>query len=163
MAGPPPLKPAPVRPVPPAMNSPAYQPPEPVKPREPGWRRASRVAIPWLFLVMLGCIILQISLAGAGVLADPQYLDVHSDFVHVFEFLPLLIILAGVLAKDWPATGAGVALFFLIGLQYAFIEATGMVRTGHVLNAMMIFAIAMLMMHERLPWKKVKAAPAPAA
>ena len=163
MAGPPPLKPAPVRVVPPAINSPEYRPPEPPVAREPGWRRASRLAIPWLFLVMLGCIILQISLAGAGLLADPDYLQAHRDFVHVFEFLPILLVLAGILAKDWPTTGAGVALFVLIGAQYAFIEATGMVRAGHVLNAMMIFAIAMLMMHERMPWKRAKPAPAPSA
>ncbi len=152
MATPPVLKPTPVRPVPPAMNSPAYEPPAPVVPETPMWRRACKASVPWLFTVLLACVILQIGLAGAGLLSDPQYLQAHRDFVHVFELLPLLILLVAVLGKDWLGATAGGGLFLLIGIQYPLIEATGMTRSLHVLNALLIFTTCILLLRERVPW-----------
>ncbi|HUR24509.1 MAG TPA: DUF6220 domain-containing protein [Candidatus Thermoplasmatota archaeon] len=147
------LKPDRVRPVPPAINSPDYQPPDKPAPQQtPRWRLACKAAIPWLFTVLLACVILQISLAGAGLLSDPEYLEAHRNFVHVFELLPIVILVVGLLGRDWLGASMGGALFLLIGIQYPLIEATGMARSLHVLNALLIFTVCVLLLRERVPW-----------
>jgi hypothetical protein len=153
------LKPARVRPVPPAINSPDYQPPErPVAKPTPRWRNGFAHAVPWLLAVMLTTVILQIALGGAMALGgDYDYREVHGMLAGILHLLPLLVILTGVLAKDWPATAAGGAVLLLVGIQYPLIDLTGAVRAMHVLNALLIFTITLLTMHERMPWvKRVK-------
>ena len=163
------LKPARVRPVPPAINSPDYQPPEQpaIKPT-PRWRTAFAHAVPWLLAVLLTTVILQIALGAAMALGgDYGYLEAHGMLAGILHLVPLLVIVAGILAKDWPATGAGVAVLLLVGVQYPLIELTGAVRGMHVLNALLIFTVTLLTMHERMPWvkrvKPAKAARAPKA
>jgi hypothetical protein len=147
------LRPAPVRPVPPALNSPGYEPPAPpAPPGPPYWRTACRHAIPWLFTVLLACVILEIALAGAGLLSDPDYLQAHRDFMLFFVLLPFFILVVGLLGRDWLGATAGGALFLLILLQYPLIQATGMTRSVHVLNAMLIFTTCVLLLRERVPW-----------
>jgi hypothetical protein len=127
----------------------------------PPWRRPFRAAVPWLFLVFLGTVVMQIALAGAGLVGDPDYLllgtspflRVHVEFVHVLELFPVLLIVAGFLGGDKEAGWVGVALLLLIGAQYAFIGLEGVARSFHVLNALVIFTFAMLMTLSRIPWK----------
>jgi hypothetical protein len=162
MAGPPPFKPTPVRPVPSALNSPerrAAPPPPPppaVKPL-PKWRRGFRKALPWLFLILLGCIVMQIGLAGAALLGDPaeapDFFAAHVDFVHILELFPLLIAIAGFLGADKQAGWVGVALLVLVEAQYALIELDGVARSFHVLNALLIFTLTLLMTLSRIPWR----------
>jgi Family of unknown function (DUF6220) len=146
------LKPEPVRPVPPALNSPDYEPPAPEPAKVPYWRESCKHAIPWLFTVLLACVILEIALAGAGVLSDLTYLDAHRNFMMFFVCLPLLILVVALLGRDWLGATAGGGLFVLILLQYPLIEATGMTRSLHVLNAMLIFTTCVLLLRERVPW-----------
>ncbi|MFA5942968.1 MAG: hypothetical protein WC876_00705 [Candidatus Thermoplasmatota archaeon] len=164
MAGPP-LKPNPVRPVPPALNSPerlANPPPaEPAVQPLPGWRLNFRKAVAWLFLIMLGCVVMQIALAGAGLLGDEQYwitgvsafLNAHIFFVHVLELLPLLIAVAGFIGADKEAGWSGIAILVLVEVQYAFIGLEGVARSFHVLNALIIFTFTLLMTLSRIPWR----------
>ena len=146
------LKPEPVRPVPPALNSPDYEPPAPPPPKVPYWQESCKHAIPWLFTVLLACVILEIALAGAGLLSDLSYLQAHSNFMLFFVCLPALILVVALLGKDWLGATAGGGLFVLILLQYPLIEATGMTRSLHVLNAMLIFTTCVLLLRERVPW-----------
>ena len=155
------MKPARVRPVPPAINSPEYQPPEqPAAKQTPRWRLAFGHAVPWLLAVMLTTVVLQISLGAAmAVGGDYDYLAAHGALAGILHLLPLLVLVAGALAKDWPATGAGASVLFLVVIQFPLIELTGAVRAMHVLNALLIFTITLLTMHERMPWvKRVKPA-----
>jgi hypothetical protein len=157
------LKPARVRPVPPAINSPDYQPPErPVAKPTPRWRDGFAHAVPWLLAVMLTTVILQIALGGAMALGgDYDYREAHATLAGILHLVPLLVLVTGLLSKDWPATAAGGAVLFLVVVQYPLIELTGAVRSMHVLNALLIFTITLLTMHERMPWvKRVKPAPA---
>lgn len=158
------LKPARVRPVPPAINSREYQPPEQERPKPtPAWRNAFAHAVPWLLATMLTTVILQIALGAAmAVGEDYDYLPAHGMLAGILHLLPLLVLIAGILAKDWPAAGAGGAVLFLVFIQFPLIDLTGAVRAMHVLNALLIFTITLLTMHERMPWvKRVKpAAPA---
>lgn len=177
MAGPPPMKPARIQPVPPAMNSPERlaAPPEPApgpKPL-PRWRKGFRAATAWLFLVFLGGVVMQIGLAGAGLLGDDAYwttgesefLAAHVTFVRILELFPVLLIVCGFLGADKQAGLSGIALVFLIGVQYALIQQDGVVRSFHVLTALIIFTIALLMTLSRIPWRPhfLDAPPAPKA
>lgn len=169
MPAPPVLKPTPVRPVPPPLNTPEGK--AILAEREaaaaaaraelPRWRRGFRKAVPWLFLILLGCVVMQIALAGAGLLGDEAYwatgasdfLDAHLLFVHVLELFPLLIIFAGFLGADKEAGWSGVALLVLVELQYALIGLEGVARSFHVLNALVIFTLTLLMTLSRIPWR----------
>lgn len=165
-------RPSPVRPVPPPINSPQYQPPPPPPgPKPPAaWRLKVGKAVPWLFLIFLGGVVMQIALAGAGLLGDDAYwatgrsefLDAHVVFVHVLELFPILFILTGFIGLDRQAGWVGLVLFFLIGLQYALIEQAGIVRSFHVLNALVIFTLALLMTLSRIPWRPRYIDPTPA-
>src|SRR5687768_17489842 len=99
------LKPARVRPVPPAINSPEYQPPEQAAPKQtPHWRSAFAHAVPWLLAVLLTTVILQIALGAAmAVGGDFDYLPAHGMLAGILHLVPLLVIIVAILAKDWPA------------------------------------------------------------
>lgn len=179
MAGPVPLKPARVQPVPPPLNSPEGKAladeraaaTAAARRELPAWRRFFRKSVPWLFLILLGCIVMQIALAGAGLLGDENYwltgasefLDAHIFFVHVVELFPLLILIAGFLGADKQAGWTGLAILLLVELQYMFISLDGVARSFHVLNALVIFTLTLLMTLSRIPWRPsfIDAAPAP--
>ncbi|HJQ92903.1 MAG TPA: hypothetical protein VJ874_01305, partial [Candidatus Thermoplasmatota archaeon] len=62
---------------------------------------------------------------------------------------------------DWPATWAGAGVLVLVFIQFPLLELPGAMRAMHVLNALLIFTITLLTMHERMPWvKRVKPAKA---
>ena len=77
-----------------------------------------------IFLVLawltFGCVTVQTFIAGMAVFTNPNHWETHTTFVHLFEFLPLLMVIfafAGKLssALRWQST----AIFLLIIAQYA--------------------------------------------
>jgi hypothetical protein len=69
---------------------------------------------------MFGCVTVQTFIAGMAVFTNPIHWQTHTTFVHLFEFLPLLMLVfafAGKLssAMRWQST----AIFVLIIAQYA--------------------------------------------
>lgn len=157
------LKPARVRPIPPAINSPDYQPPERLTPKPvPRWRTAFGHAVPWLLAILLTTVILQIALGAAMALGGAyDYLPVHGMLAGLLHLVPFLVLIAALLAKDWPATWAGAGVLVLVFIQFPLLELPGAMRAMHVLNALLIFTITLLTMHERMPWvKRVKPAKA---
>lgn len=116
----------------------------------PAWRRTLGQAFPWLTRLLLLAIVVQVFLAGAGVFADRAWFAHHISFVHWFEALPLLMLLcawAGRLGRMPLLASAG--LFLLIGLQYAFAQAGGLVAALHAVNALAIFGLALHLAHGR--------------
>ena len=125
-----------------------------VLPILPRWRLRVAQTIPWLLVLLLSCFLVQVFLAGAGLLVDASYLALHKVFIHWFEFLPILIAAAGFIATDKTAGWVGVALFVLIEAQYALIYApSAMVHALHPVNAVIMSGIAMVLLSKRLPWK----------
>lgn len=183
MAGPDDMKPKRLQTVPPPLNSPEGRALREQREAEaaakaaelPAWRRFFRAAVPWLFLVFLGMVLMQVALAGAGLLGDDrtwetsedgavyvggrvsaqsaEYLSAHATFVRGLELACVLLVLAGFLGADKEAGGVGIALLLLIGLQYALVNAGGIARSFHVLNALIIFTLALTMTLSRIPWK----------
>ncbi|MGH2371726.1 MAG: DUF6220 domain-containing protein, partial [Chloroflexota bacterium] len=91
---------------------PASRPPASVQ-----WARRGYAALAWIFV---GCLVVQVFLAGLGVFAGPANWRWHTTFVHFFELLPLLMLALAFLGRlpgrlRWLTAG----LFALIFVQYA--------------------------------------------
>lgn len=168
MAGPPVLKPNPVRPVPEPLNSPArqVQPKEVLRPDPlpmPGWRRGFRAAVPWVLAVLLTCVVLQIGMgAAAAVGGDYGYIPAHGAMAGILHLVPLVLILFAALGKDWPALAAGATVLVLVTIQFPLLELEGALRGLHVLNALVVFTVTLLTMHARIPWTRRARPAAPA-
>ena len=48
---------------------------------------------------MVACIVLQTFFAGTALFTDSAYWAYHTNFVHIFEFLPLLMLIVAFLGK----------------------------------------------------------------
>lgn len=117
--------------------------------------RQLQLVLAGLFIAMLA---LQVFFSGLGVLVSPGYFAWHMQLGHFFS-LPIfgLFILSILGRSGWRSVGLSVALFFLYGLQYAFVEGTeGPIRAFHALNALALFWLAVQLVG--LSWKKVRAA-----
>jgi hypothetical protein len=70
-------------------------------------------------VVFLLCVIVQVFLAGLAVFVTPVHWAQHTRFVHIFEFVPLLMLLLSAVGRlpvrlRW----LSVALFALVFVQY---------------------------------------------
>lgn len=133
---------------------------------------ASRTFVIGTWLVM-AAILVQVLLAGLGVFADAGFLFWHSSVNSlVVGLLPLLLLLVG-----WLAHVPGrilwlmAAVFGLTVVQSALLVpyhmgATGAVRAVsglHVLNALLIFWVAVLVIERTAAWSDGEAAAREAA
>lgn len=116
------------------------------------WRRFARAAYGWFAAFFLACVILQVLLAGYGVLGGGTMLA-HTTFIHWFEFVPLLLVLLGATGRLGRASWVwGIVLLVLIELQYVFANVPWLpLRSLHTVNALAIFAAAW---HLTLRWWK---------
>lgn len=98
----------------------------------------------WIFLL---CITFQVFLAGLATFVDPLNWARHASFVHLFEFILVLLFILSFLRRFplslrlWP-----VGLFILVGLQYMTAEGAGppWVAALHPVNALFIFWCAIV-------------------
>lgn len=115
------------------------------------WARGGYVVVAGLFVV---CVVIQVFIAGMAVFVDPANWSLHANFVHVFEFLPLVMLVGAFLGRlSRGLKLLPVVLFVLIIVQYA--TALGfsdsVVAALHPVNALVIFGIAV--MTTRRGWK----------
>ena len=108
---------------------------------ESGRKRYSRIVFAGLAWMLVVCVLVQVFLAGLIVFESGEYIEDHTTFVHVFEFVPwimLLIVFIGGLGRSLAIHAFVIGI--LIGLQYAFAEAeNGTVGALHAVNALLIF------------------------
>lgn len=135
-------------------------PPKPKKPTA-AWRLKLGFAIPWLLAATVGALVLQIYLAGAGLLGADAYLDTHALFANAFiRGLFTLLILVGFIGADWRMGVVGVVLTVLLEAQYGLIGATaGEIRGLHAANGAVMLVTASIALMRRLPWRTVKPVP----
>jgi hypothetical protein len=114
-----------------------------VTPRVVTARRAF-TALAWLFAI---CVAAQVFLAGMAVFNGPAWWSDHVTFIHLFEYVPLLMLLAAFLGK-MPARIKWLSLlaFGLVALQYAFValgsSSLPALAALHPVNALVIFWLA---------------------
>ncbi|HEU5058335.1 MAG TPA: DUF6220 domain-containing protein [Kofleriaceae bacterium] len=105
--------------------------------------RLTYVGIAWLFL---GCVVVQVFLAGLGVFVGPQQFELHRGFGYTFGWLTLILLvvaIAGRLGRRW--IGLAALLLFLFAMQSVFVALRpGMpaVAALHPVNALAIFGVA---------------------
>lgn len=128
----------------------------------PKWRWVMRKVAAWLNLILLVCVVIQVFLAGAYLFGG-MTIDAHINFVHLFEMIPLLLILFGFLGRNkWMGIG-GIVLFVLIAAQYAVIAIGGMVAAAHAVNALIIFGVSLMLLQRSPPWKRMRPVDGPAS
>ena len=95
-------------------------------------------------------VLIQVYIAGMAVFVDPANWNLHAHFVHVIEWLPLVMLVLAFLGRlSRELKLLPVVLFVLIIVQYA--TALGfsdsMVAAIHPVNAMVIVGIASMTTH----------------
>lgn len=111
--------------------------------RTGGFAATAGTAYILLAWVLVLCVAYQVFLAGLAVFDNPLNWGRHVAFVHVFELIPVLMLILAAVARlpkgRWYYMGP-VLLYFLIGLQYAFVALRGTaVAALHTVNALLIF------------------------
>lgn len=114
--------------------------------------RIFRIFYAVLCSVFVAGVLVQVFFAGMGAFgADWSW---HLTFVHFLEPLPLLMTPAAFLGRlPWKLRLLPLALVFLVGVQYAFANATVPAAALHPVNGVMIFLISLFM--ARQAWAAV--------
>lgn len=113
-------------------------------------RRAARIAYLVLALVLMASILVQVFLAGAGVLSDPGFLAHHAAFMEWFQAIPVFLLIAALLGK-MTRTAKFLPVFTWVGffLQYQFIGLRPSLAAGlHTVNALLIFWLTLRMVDQ---------------
>jgi hypothetical protein len=127
-------------------------------PRWVHWSRWGFLALAWIFV---GCVAAQVFFAGMATFVDSSRWAWHTNFIHTFEFLPLLMLAVAFAARlplglRW-LTGA---LYALIWAQYATANIGGVPGAFHPVNALLMFWLAIYV--GQRAWRAVREAARPA-
>ncbi len=106
--------------------------------------RAARWAVLILAWAFVGCVFVQVFIAGLALFVDGSRWQWHTTFVHVFELLPFLILLCAVLGRLSGALKARAALLVaLIFAQYFTANIGGIAAAFHPVIALVITGVAL--------------------
>jgi membrane-bound metal-dependent hydrolase YbcI (DUF457 family) len=109
------------------------------------WARGGYLVLAW---ALVACLAVQVFFAGLAIFVDPARWAWHREFVHAFEFLPLLMLalaFAGRLPRGMRWLTA--ALIGQIAVQYATAHNGGALAALHPVNAMVFFWLAVTLGH----------------
>jgi hypothetical protein len=92
------------------------------------------------------CLIIQIFLAGLAIFAEPVYWASHTTFVHMFEIIPLLMMVLALVGRlprklIWQSVGL-LLLIFLMYLTANIGALSPYVAATHPVMAMIMFWVA---------------------
>lgn len=127
----------------------------------PAWRQNIWKAFPILAGILLLAVVVQVYLAGAAIWKATPSWEAHKTFVHVLEFIPILMIIVGFIGGRKAAGWWSVGLFAAISLQYGLASIYNMsdasrnlqfVGALHVVNALFIFGVALLLAKRYSSW-----------
>lgn len=107
-------------------------------------RRAFTVRA-WLFAI---CVAVQVFMAGMAVFVGPTWRNNHTSFIHLFEYLPVLMLVAAFVGRmSTRVKWLSLLAFGLVVLQYALIAmgSSSLLALAalHPVNALVIFWLAM--------------------
>lgn len=114
----------------------------------PSWRRrivrSSGILFALVAWALVGAIVLQVYLAGAGTFSHPSHLQTHRSWVLWFQDWPLLLFaLSFPLRLPWPTRLMTLLLRGLIGAQFGLLELAPHLVSGlHTVNALVIFGLS---------------------
>jgi Family of unknown function (DUF6220) len=111
--------------------------------------RGSGLLYRFLAASLTSAIVVQVFLAGLGILVNPNYFAWHGNFAHFIEFIPLVMLLFGVIAKlDRRTLLLTTLTLVLVMLQYVFLHlfpSLGLtpLRALHAVNALALFWLSL--------------------
>lgn len=144
------------------QQPPAERPSAPAK--EDG--RRSRIAFWALSWILIACIVIQVFLAGLAVFGDSHGWSWHVDFVHFWEFVPVIMLILSFTGHMRHSMKLlSVATIILVGLQYAFIQLgdsyhSVYLKAVHPVNALVIIWVAIVIARRANDvWREKRQAP----
>lgn len=88
--------------------------------------------------IFIICIIIQVFIAGMAIFENPVNWGRHTAFVHIFEYVPMVMVILSFLGRlPWRITWGSLGLFILIVVQYA--TAHGLAPAFHTVIALVLF------------------------
>lgn len=109
-------------------------------------RSLARQAIPLVGIVFVGCIVVQVFLAGLGVFDDPSSFVTHREFGYLIGMFTLvLLVLALVARAPRHVTGLSALLLFQFALQSLFVALrtdVPAIAALHPVNGFLILFVA---------------------
>ena len=115
----------------------------------PAERTVVREIFAILAWVYVGCLTVQVLLAGLGVFVNSIWFLRHKAFVHSFGWLDfVLLILAFAARGPRPIKRLVIILVVLVGMQYSTIQLRGPLHSGligalHPVGAVLLYATAL--------------------
>lgn len=115
--------------------------------------RVSRFIFTGLAWGLVACIVIRTFLAGMAIFSNPMYWTKHIVFVHLFEILPILMLIfafAGRLPKTLRWQSAG-----LLGLIFAQYFTANMKSAAalHPVIALIIFSVSWIVAKQAGQWR----------
>lgn len=116
--------------------------------RRGGPRRATWYAFLGLAVIFTLCVAAQVFIAGLAVFVAPAHWAQHTTFVHIFEFVPLLMLAVSAAGRlpvrlRWLSA----ALFALVYAQYFTANIRGLAPLLAALHPVVALAIFWLSAH----------------
>jgi mercuric ion transport protein len=120
------------------------------KTEEPQKARIGRISFVFLSVLFVLCIVGQVFLAGLAVFVNPGNWPFHEMFVHLFEFIPILMVVMSLVGRlprwaIWQSAG----LFGLIFVMYFTANMTSVLpwaAAAHPVVAVLLFWISVTVM-----------------
>ncbi|MBY0147332.1 DUF6220 domain-containing protein [Neobacillus niacini] len=104
-----------------------------------------------LSILFLFCILVQVFFAGLAIFVNPVNWTKHTGFIHLFEFIPVLMFVIAFVGKlpRW-AIGHSAALFGVIFIMYFTANITSVIPWAAALHPVIAFVLF---------WMSVKTVP----
>ncbi|WP_152397796.1 DUF6220 domain-containing protein [Paenibacillus cellulositrophicus] len=120
---------------------------------EPKRLMVCRVAFSLLSLILVICIVVQVYLAGMAVFGHSAAWEWHRTFVHMFEYISVILFILGIVGKlSWRMTWGSLGLFLLFNIQYY--TAHGFGGALHPVLALVLFWGAIALARSSYPFLK---------
>ncbi|MDM5327205.1 DUF6220 domain-containing protein [Neobacillus sp. CF12] len=113
--------------------------------------KVSGVSFALLSILFLICILVQVFFAGLAIFVNPANWTKHTGFIHLFEFIPVLMFIIAFVGKlpRW-VIGHSAALFGVIFVMYFTANITPVLPWAAALHPVMAFVLF---------WMSVKSVP----
>ncbi|WP_152392969.1 DUF6220 domain-containing protein [Paenibacillus guangzhouensis] len=111
------------------------------------------MAFSLLALAMFICIVVQVYLAGMALFGNPEAWNWHRTFVHMFEYISVILFFLGIFGKlsRWMIWGS-LGLFLLFNIQYY--TAHGIAGALHPVLALVLFWGSLALVRSSYPFLK---------
>ncbi|MFL5779159.1 MAG: DUF6220 domain-containing protein, partial [Chloroflexota bacterium] len=119
---------------------------------------------PWLAVIFVGCLVVQVFLAGMGAFGKDGFIQ-HRDWAYTFGYLVLvnlIVALVGRLPRRIVGlTALALVLFALQSVLVALRESYPAIAALHAVNGFSILLVSIVIARDTWPLRKASPAPTP--